>query len=224
MLAQQKLSTIQAPPAPVEKLVSLQTGGCKGYCPIYRLTFYKDGNMEFNGYRAVEKVGNEMVKITADEYTQLLNAVRRANLWEHPARIPSDIVDAPMHTLTAYDGEKKHAVKGMGPLPEHLAALDQLMQDIAEAHGIRVKKGVDLTDPANMTGQVVVKFQPEVNAGNFCMQFMELTVKPVRRLAEENLWLIGFYPAEISEDNFISIMQGMEGVVDAKPASPRKED
>lgn len=201
------------PQSTSEILVRLEAAGCKGYCPIYKLTFHVDGTLNYSGYRNVEELGEKYAKLSADEFSRLQNAVRRANLWEHPRQLPVTVADAPMHTLTVSENGKRHQVKGAGPLPEHIQALDQLMQDIAEAHGFMVKKGVDPNDPANMKGEVIVHFKPEINAGNFCMQFMEFKTRPVRRIAEENIWIVGFYPSEITEAQFIEIIKGMEGVL-----------
>lgn len=196
-------------------LIHFETGACRGYCPIYKLTFLTDGTMQYAGSRNVLEVGDKTAKLSADEFSLLQNAVRRANLHEQPAQIPSDIMDAPKHTFYVYHAGKRHRVSGSGPLPEPIQALDDLMQDIAEAHGFMVKKGVDPNDPSAMTGQVRVVFKPEVNAGNFCMQFMEIKSRPVRRVSEQNIWLIGFNPSELTEAQFINILQSMEGVVDA---------
>lgn len=203
-------------------LVHFETGGCRGYCPIYKLTFRHDGTMDYFGSRHVEEVGEKTIKLSADEFSQLQNAVRRANLAEQPSRLPTNIADAPAHTFTVFDGNKKHSVVGMGPLPEHIQALDKLMQNIAEAHGIMVKNGVDPNDPAAMKGQVLVELKPDVNAGNFCMQFMEFKTRPVRRVSEENIWILGFNPSELTEAQFIEILRSMQGVVSAQPNKPSK--
>ncbi|MDX1911871.1 MAG: DUF6438 domain-containing protein [Saprospiraceae bacterium] len=204
-------------------LLRFETGGCRGYCPIYKLTFRNDGSMEYFGNRHVEKVGNQTIKLTADEFSQLQNAVRRANLWEQPERLPSQVADAPPHTFTVFNTEKKHSVRAMGPMPQPMQELENLVQNIAEAHGIMVKKGVDPNDPASMKGQVIVKFKPDVNAGNFCMQFMEFKTKPVRRLGEDNIWLIGYNPSELTEEQFINIISGMDGVLEVQADKPVQE-
>lgn len=201
------------PQSSADILVRLETSGCKGYCPIYKLTFHVDGTLNYSGYRNVEELGEKYVKLSADEFSKLQNAVRRANLWEQPRQLPVTVADAPVHTLTVSENGKRHQVKGAGPMPEHIQALDQLMQDIAETHGFMVKKGVDPNDPANMKGEAIVHFKPEINAGNFCMQFMEFKTRPVRRIAEENIWILGFYPSELTETQFIEIIKGMDGVL-----------
>lgn len=206
-----------------DNLVRLETGGCRGYCPVYKLTFHHDGSMDYEGARYVEKVGKERVKLTDAELQTLRTAVKRTNLWGYPSQIPTTIADAPAHTFTVFEGEKSHSVMGMGPLPKPIVELEKLMQGIAEAHGINVKKGVDPSDPASLKGEVIVKFKPDVNVGNFCMQFMEMKVRPVRRISEDNIWIIGFSPSELTEEQFIDIIKGMEGVIEVQPNKQVKE-
>ncbi|HLP95754.1 MAG TPA: DUF6438 domain-containing protein, partial [Saprospiraceae bacterium] len=93
---------------PAEVLVKLETSGCRGYCPVYKLTFNVDGTLIYSGYRHVPEVGEKYAKLTADEFSKLKMAVNRANLWEHPRQLPEKVVDAPNHTLTVYDKDKKH--------------------------------------------------------------------------------------------------------------------
>ncbi len=203
-------------PMPI-KLISLTTGNCKHYCPSYNLTFYTNGTMDFAGYGNVEKVGEQTIKLTADEFSKIQNEVRRANLWKYGADLPGSVADAPIHKFVVYDNGKIHTVKATSDLPKELMPLDQLMQDIAEQHGIKVKKGIDPNDPASATGEVIVKLRPGLDAESFCRQFMELKVRLLRQYSEDNVWLIGYNPSEITETNFIEMMHGMEGVQAVKP-------
>jgi hypothetical protein len=74
-----------------------------------------------------------------------------------------------------------------------------------------------------MKGEVIVHFRPEINAGNFCMQFMELKTRPVRRISEDNIWIIGFNPSELTEAQFIDILKGMDGVLNVQTNKKLKQ-
>lgn len=207
-----------APATPaVENLVRLETGGCRGYCPMYKLTFRKDGTFEYLGIRNVEKKGLHSARLTTTEYSNLLKEVNRTNLWQYPTEIPSNVADAPVHTYTVYEGSKSHTVKGTVGIPKPILDLEALLQDLAEAHGFQVKKGVDPNDPGDLKGQVIVKFKMDVNAGNFCNQFTDLKVRPVQHLSEDNTWAIGFNPSELTQEQFISLLKDMEGVLNVEP-------
>ncbi len=203
-------------PAFNAKLIQFEMGGCRGYCPVYKLTFRNDATMEYVGIGHVERMGEETVKLTADEFSRLQKVLNRADLWQYPAQIPSTVADAPTRTFTVFKDETKHIVKGNAGLPEPILKLEKLMQDIAESHDVMVKKGLEPKDIV-ASGEVLVQFSQGVNVENFCMQFMEMKVRPVRRISEENIWYIGFSPSELTEAQFISILDGMDGVMRVLP-------
>ena len=121
--------------------------------------------------------------------------------------------------FTVFNGEKTHIIKGTTDLPEPVRKVEKLMQDIAESHEIRIKKGVEPKDIV-LSGEVLVQFRQDVNVENFCQQFMEMNVSPVRRISQENIWYIGFSPSELTEEQFISILLGMDGVMKVMPSKP----
>lgn len=198
-------------------LVQLETGGCRGFCPMYKLTFRKDGSMVYMGIRNVEKVGPATIRLSTEEYSQLLKELNKADLWQYQAEIPSTVVDAPVHTFTVYDGAKSHSVKGTAGIPQPIMDLELLMQNIVEAHGFPVKKGVDPAEVKNMKGQMIVKFEMDVNAKEFCNKFSDLKVRIVKHLFEDNTWIIGFDPKEITEEQFSALLLDMEGVLTVEP-------
>jgi hypothetical protein len=197
-------------------LVRYENTGCSGYCPVFKINFLADGTMEYQGGRFSAKTGNHSVRLTADEFSQLQNAVRRSNVWDYPNRLPNPAQDGSLRIFTVYEQNKRHTVKGSGALPESLTALEQVVQSIAEAHGFEVKKGVDPTDLANLTGEISVRFNPGVNVESFCLQFMEFTVRPIRQGSESDVWILGYLPSEITEDLMLQLMGGMEGVTEVK--------
>lgn len=197
-------------------LVRYENNGCSGYCPIFKINVLTDGTMNYQGGRFSLKTGKHSVKLSPDEFAQLQNAVRMANIWEYPARLPNPAHEGTNRSFTVHEGNKRHIVKGSGTLPESLAALEGVLQAIAEAHGFEVKKGVDPSDPANLTGELSVRFAPGVDVESFCQQFMEFTVRPLRKASDNNDWIIGYLPSEITEELIVDLVGGMQGVTAAK--------
>ena len=206
-------------PAPTSTgiLVQLETGGCRGFCPMYKLSFRKDGVLDYIGIRNVEKTGPSKIRLTATEYSNLLKEVNKVNLWQYPAEWPSTIMDAPTHTYTVFEGEKSHTVKGTAGIPKPVLALETLMQDIAEAHGLPLRNGTDPNNQGTLSKQLIVKFKMDVNVKTFCSQFSDLKVRPVRHISEDNTWVIGYNPKEVTEETFIGLLKDMEGVLTVEP-------
>ncbi len=145
----QKEQATAASPVADTKLIALQTFACRGFCPIYTLTFYNSGLLEYNGERFVEKTGAATVKLTPAEVAALRGEVTKTNLWQYPDEIKAQVMDAPYATLTVWDGDKTKSVRGTIDRPKPLLELEKILKNLAEAHGLKVIKGVNPNEPAN---------------------------------------------------------------------------
>lgn len=201
----------------VSPLVSLQTGGCFGYCPVFKLTAYSNGRVQYEGQRFVEKTGRDSFLLTADELGRLRSKVAAVNLWQYPDRIQSDVMDAPSATLTAYDGSRSKSVSGSIDRPAPLLELENLLKDLAEAHDFQVRRGVnpEAVPEANKK-ELIVKLRPELNAGNWIGQFSDLRLRLVRRIAAENIWVVAYDGNEMDEKSMLELLKSTEGVVEVQ--------
>jgi len=200
-------------PSPI---VQLEMHGCRGFCPTYKLLFRNDGALEYEGIRNMIKQGMDTVQLSNSELKQLRVAMAAVNLWQYPERIESQVADAPNSTITVFNRDKQHAVQGSIDRPKPVLEFELLLKDLAEAHGLKVKEGLNPYEaPANQQ-EILVKFKPEVNPGNFMMQFEEIRLRIVRRVSAENLWIIGYNPDQITQKQLIDTLKSMEGVLEAK--------
>lgn len=209
----QKPTTVATDHAP---LVQLEMHGCRGFCPTYKLLFRNDGKVEYEGIRNMVKQGLDSVQLSAAELKQLRAALAAVNLWQYPERIESQVADAPTSTITVFNNDKQHPVQGSIDRPKPVLEFESLLKELAEAHGLKVKEGVDpYTAPPNQQ-ELLVLFKPAVNPGNFLMQFEEIRLRIVRRVSAENQWIIGYNPDQISQKQLIDMLKAMEGVLEAK--------
>lgn len=198
-------------------LVILETRGCRGFCPIYKLVFHNDGRVAYEGLRNMLKMGTDTIHLTSDELKHLKTDLKKLNLYQYPEQIQSLVMDAPGATITVMEGGKLHSVSGTIDRPEPILAFEELMKDLAEAHGLKVKNGVNPYEaPANQK-EIIVKFNPDINPGNFMMQFDQIQLRIVKRVTAENIWVIGYNPDQISEAKLIDLMKSKNGVLDAAP-------
>ncbi|MFN0014401.1 MAG: DUF6438 domain-containing protein [Saprospiraceae bacterium] len=127
-------------------LVELQTGGCFGYCPVVRLAVRHDGWVAYEGKQFAERQGLDSFRLTAEEVKRLSTLVRKANVWQYPDRIESEVVDAPWSTLTVFREGATKSVLGSIDRPKSLLELENTIKNLAEAHGFQVKQGVQLPE------------------------------------------------------------------------------
>jgi hypothetical protein len=199
-------------------LVQLETTRCRGYCPAYTLLIYRNGAALYNGLYFVQKAGEHRFQLTPAELKRLEAAVQTANLWQYPNKIESQVADAPWSLITVYRDDRRQEVAGSVDRPQPLLDLENLMKDLAEAHGLPVREGVNPDIPPAASRQsVVVLLKPEVNASDWLMQFSELRLQLLRRTGAQNEWIVAFDPAQISSEALIDLFKDMEGVLQVHP-------
>lgn len=208
----------------MSNLVSLETGPCFGFCPVFKLEVPNNGLVRYEGKKFVEKEGRDSFQLTGAELRQLKDKIKSVNLWQYPDMIKTDVVDAPFATLTAYEADKSKTVRGSIDRPAPLLELEGLLKDLAEAHGLQLKRGVNPnTPPAGTQRELIVQLKPDVNAGNWVNQFTEFKLRLVRRISTENIWLMAFDPKQIEEKTLIGLLKDMDGVLEVQTNKPAKE-
>lgn len=208
----------------MSNLITLETGACFGFCPVFRLEVLNNGRVRYEGKRFVEKVGKDSFQLTEVELKQLKTRIKEVNLWQYPDMIKTDIMDAPFATIVAWQDGKSKSVRGSIDRPAPLLQLEALLKDLAEAHDFQLKRGVNPNSaPAGTTKEIIVKLKPEVNSGNWINQITEFKLRLVRRLGAENNWLVSFDPKQIEEQTLIDALKSMDGVLDVQTNKPVKE-
>ncbi|MEO6038083.1 MAG: DUF6438 domain-containing protein [Saprospiraceae bacterium] len=201
------------------KLVALQTFPCRGFCPVYILTIYQNGLLEYQGDRFVEKTGPASAMLRPDELSQVRKAVTTTNLWSYPDEVETRVMDAPYATLTTWNGEKTKRVRGSIDRPKPLLDLEKLLKNIAEAHEIKVIHGINPNQPAATTGELIVKLRPEENAGNWIARFQEIKLRLLRRVYD-NTWLVSYDPTQIEEKQVIELLKSTDGALEVQANQP----
>ena len=204
-------------------LVQLETRGCRGYCPAFVLLFRNDGVLEYEGIRSVEKIGRDTVQLSEQELRQLQVAVRALGLRQYPERIESQVADAPTSTITVFDGNSQYGVTGSMDRPKSILDFELLLKNLAESKGLRVVAGFEPLEQTSNQAEITIMFSPEVNPGNFLMQFEEVKLQIVRRVSAENNWLVGYNPSQITETQLLEMLKGMKGVQNAAPVLKKKQ-
>lgn len=198
--------------------VELKSGACFGFCPVFRLTVRNSGLVEYEGIRFAEKIGLDSFQLTKAETAGLREKVEQVNLWQYPDRIETQVADAPFATLTAFRDGRSKSVSGSIDRPAPLLELENRLKELAETHGFQVTRGVNPNElPADRQREVIVKLQPEINAGNWIRQFTEFRFKLIRRISSENMWRVAYDPEQIEEKAVIQLFKNSKGVLEAQP-------
>ena len=199
-------------------MVELKTGACFGYCPVFRLTVRNNGLVEYEGYNFAERLGRDSFQLQPNELERLRKKVAQVNLWQYPDHIKSEVVDAPSATLRVFKEGQTKSVVGSIDRPAPLLELEDMLKDMAEAHDFQVKRGVNPNEPpVGSRREVIVLLQPEINAGNWIHKFTDFKFLLIRRISEENMWIVAYDPKQIPEKAVLALFKGSEGVLEVQP-------
>lgn len=202
----------------------LKTTGCFGFCPVFRLTFFGNRHVEFEGLHFTAQTGLKTFELTDDELSKLKAKLAATNVWQYPDRFESTIQDAPGATITVWDGDKKKSSHGSMDRPQALLDLQALMTQLGENHGLNLTRGVDPKAPQpGARAEVVVKLEENLNAGNWIRQYEDLRLQLVRRIPPENMWVVAYDKTQVDETVLLELFRSTVGVILAQPNSKTGE-
>jgi hypothetical protein len=206
-------------------LVKLETGACRGFCPVVNLTFNSNGTVDYEGVRSVKKMGKARFQITKNELADLQNKLAEANLWQFQEEYKSDIADLPSATLTVFQGKKMKSIMGSTGRPLPVESMQQFLSGLAMVHDFPIMSYNAADDfDEKATGSVLVELKKGVNPGNWILQFQDVRVKLVRRVApERNIWLVHFDQKTIDETSLISLFKSTTDVLEVSKNVEVKE-
>lgn len=198
-------------------LVALETGGCRGYCPQFKLTFSSDGNVEYEGIRSVKRLGKSTFQLTKPELADLEKQLEKIDFFRFNDRYESPIADLPGATLTRWENGKMKSVFGYHDRPELLLSLQKMLMQLTENHGISLASFNPDEVESTAGKTVIVELKNGVNAGDWLAQFTDQRLNLVQRIApDRNLWLVRFDPSEISQENLLHLLKSSKDVVNVQ--------
>lgn len=89
-------------------VITLERTACFGACPIYKLTIYGDGRVEYEGERFVDVTGKQSSTISADQVRELVDALEQADYFNLKDDYTVPVSDLPTtRTSVTLDGKTK---------------------------------------------------------------------------------------------------------------------
>jgi hypothetical protein len=110
---------------------SIERTACFGLCPTYTMTIYADGFVEYNGIRAVDKIGAYTRTISQARMDSIVTCAKEIGFMEMDASYDDEMVmDLPSATTTVViEGEKKSVMRRYD-FPKRILTLEKLFDNI----------------------------------------------------------------------------------------------
>ena len=114
---------------------------CFGTCPVYKLTIYSSGRVEFEGRQFVRQKGTHTSQIPARDFARLVKKIEEINFFRLQKRYDGKgpdgrgvtVTDLPTRRISvAKDGETK-TVENYFQGPPELKELEDLIDEVAKS-------------------------------------------------------------------------------------------
>ena len=110
----------------VQPVITLERSACRGQCAEYRLAFFEDGQVVYDGVANVSKAGRWHGRLPRETVDQLVTEFRRLGFDTLAAKYPPGIAESPVATTSLRVGSKLKTVTHQESSPFPPAALSAL--------------------------------------------------------------------------------------------------
>lgn len=126
-------------------VVTLKRTHCFGTCPVYELSVFADGTVEWNGKQYVGTVGEASAMLSKQQVDDLIQTLAASRFSTFQNSYKSQTTDLPTTFLTfTYDGATK-TVEDYASGPDELHRLELLVEQMSNSHRWRHDKDSALT-------------------------------------------------------------------------------
>lgn len=130
-----------APVAEPAPLMTLERTGCHGQCAEYKLSFYGDGQVVYDGKANVSKAGRWHATVTKQIVSQLLDEFQRVNFQALQDKYPAGLTETSTAVTSLRIGDRvkvvTHDVGSPFPPPALIALEDRIDAAVQSVAWIR---------------------------------------------------------------------------------------
>lgn len=113
--------------------ISLERTACFGTCPVYTLTVYSDGRVEYEGKDHVKEKGSRSSKIDEKLFLRLMKKVDEIGFFKLNDRYEGRVTDLPTRITTVTKDDVTKTVRNYYGGPKGLHDLEQLIDEVTNS-------------------------------------------------------------------------------------------
>jgi hypothetical protein len=115
-----------------QMLASINRTACYGKCPMYKATFFDNGEVEYIGRRFVENIGTYQTLISEEEVLQIKKNITEYDYFSLDSLYPTPVTDFPSCITEAnLNGQRKRVINRRSP-PPNLKAFEKFLDSLLE--------------------------------------------------------------------------------------------
>lgn len=113
--------------------ISLERTACFGTCPVYKLSVYRSGRVEFDGKEHVQEKGRRSGRISAADFARLVGKIEEINFFGLNDRYHANVTDLPTTTTSVTRGNRTKTVEDYFAGPAGLKEFEDLIDEVAKS-------------------------------------------------------------------------------------------
>jgi len=200
-----------------EKMLVFSKGGCFGRCPIYDMTIYSNGYVEYEGKRFTNRLGLHNKKLDSSTMTAIKSACKSANLWDCPDKYETRIPDLPSSEVTYFEDGKEKTVWWKEQADDGVKSLGKILDAIGkDEEGWAIKKGQSLPEYM-MANELILNLREDVKAENFAKKYSDYQMEVKEKISPRgNYWTMTYNTDKIEPYIFLNTLNKDEQVINAE--------
>lgn len=206
----------------LDKVLVLKKDPCFGQCPVFTLTLYENGQVDYLGEQNVEKIGLFTKKMNINDLRKLAKKFRDGGFFDFENVYRSAVPDLQTVSITFNDnGNSKTVVGKSEDRPEAIIELQQLLEEIANTEGDwkaqKQKSNSKVLPDGTITNELLIQLVEGVIADQWISKYASSGAKLVESLSRySNYWLISFNDETTNPQEFLENIRNDREVVGAE--------
>jgi len=111
-------------------VASIERTACFGQCPIYRATFYDNGEVRYVGRRFVEMIGTFTTLVSAEELAEIDAFAEKIGYHSFKDAYPTPITDFPTCITSHRKGDRVKTILNGEHAPPDLIGFERLLDSL----------------------------------------------------------------------------------------------
>ncbi len=201
------------------EFLMLKKGPCFGKCPVYTMSIYNSGLVEFHGKSNTQNLGKFSKQLSPALLDELLLSCNDADILSMQDMYTSQIADLPLITIKYTTDDSTKTVKGKEDRPVKLIALQKKLEDIVSSDNWTLVEAADIDNPGItpppedmaelINTEVIIQPADGIRLPNWIKKNKErYGIRLLDRISEDkNYWLITWDQAKGTPDEFLNALQ-----------------
>ena len=197
------------------KVFELKKERCFGDCPVYTLSIYENGIVQYDGIAFTKKEGLHTKKININEVRKLAKEFEDAGFFDFKNAYRSNIPDLQTISIMFNDEGLVKTISGKEDgRPEALLDLEAKLDAIANSDGWNKEVSKSANQKAQLNNQLIVQFVEGVVPDSWIDQYTKYEATLKQTLSQRNnIYLVEFNSKTIKPTDFLQQIRNDQDVL-----------